>query len=103
MKKYSPEYWLAHCEYAMGHKPKIDIDTSNSIWTKNNLNKILNNKHPHGMTGTNMAKGLMKYIKIYHPERFQDIAKLMLRYIEETRTNTNPPNMVGNFYESIIE
>ncbi len=32
MEKYSPEYWLHHMKYAMGHKPKIDIDTSNAEW-----------------------------------------------------------------------
>ena len=37
MIKYSKEYWLAHYEYAMGHKPKIAIDTSDVVWTKNNI------------------------------------------------------------------
>ncbi len=34
MKKYSTEYWLTHYEFAMWHKSKLDIDTSNADWTK---------------------------------------------------------------------
>jgi hypothetical protein len=46
MKKYSTEYWLAHYEFAMGHKSKINIDTSNIDWTRNNIEKVLQNEIP---------------------------------------------------------
>ena len=52
---FTVDYWLHHYEYAMGHKPKLDEDTSNVNWTRNNLTKILNGDMPYGMTGTNGA------------------------------------------------
>ena len=52
---FTVDYWLHHYEYAMGHKPKLDEDTSNVNWTRHNLTKILNGDMPYGMTGTNGA------------------------------------------------
>ena len=37
IEKYSYEYWLHHFEYVMGYKEKLDIDTSNTQWTKRDL------------------------------------------------------------------
>ena len=102
MKKFSVDYWLRHYEYAMGKTEKIDIDTSNVDWTKNNITKILNNEMPYGMTGTNGAIALIKYSEIYHPKKVQHIAKLMLDYIESIQTFEKPLKKVHDFYQSVL-
>lgn len=100
---FTVEYWLHHYEYAMGHKPKLDEDTSNVNWTRNNLTKILNGEMPYGMTGTNGAKALIKYIKIYNPDKVQEVAKLMLEYIESIQAPERPLTKVHNYYASVID
>jgi len=103
MAGYTSEFWLAHYEFAMGHKQKIDEDTSNVNWTRSNIEKILKNKFPHGMTGTNGAIALIEYIKIYYPEKVQQVAKLMLEYIKSIKSETKPLITVQNYYESVIK
>ena len=102
MKKYSVDYWLHHYEYVMGHKNRADIDTSNADWTKNNITRILNGDMPYGMTGTNGAIALIKYLEIYHPQKIQKVAKLMLEYIESIQTPEKPLKKVHSFYESLL-
>ena len=100
---YTSEFWLSHYEYAMGHKPKVDGDTSNVDWTKKNIEKILNNEFPYGMTGTNGAIALIEYLKIYHPNRVQNIAQLMLEYIDSIKSEEKPLITVQNYYESVTK
>ena len=102
MKKYSTEYWLAHYEFAMGHKSKINIDTSNVDWTKNNIEKVLRNEIPYGMTGTNGAIVLVEYLKEYNPDKVQKVAKLMLGYIKSIQSKDKPLKKVYDYYESVI-
>lgn len=90
MKKYSQEYWLQHYEYAMGYKEKSVLDTSSAEWTKSNIDRILNNNFPHGMTGTNLIKALIKFVEIYHPKKLQDVSMLLLEYIESEQTKGTP-------------
>ncbi len=103
MKKFSVDYWLRHYEYAMGKSEKDDIDTSNVDWTKNNITRILNDEMPYGMTGTNGAIALIKYLEIYHPEKVQYITKRMLDYIESIQTPEKPLKKVHNFYKSVLD
>ena len=103
MKKYSPEYWLQHYEYAMGYKEKADIDTSNADWTKTNIIRILNKEFPHGATGTNITKAIIEYVKIYNPEQVQEVAKLMLDYFETIKTKEKPLNKVRDFILTVIK
>jgi hypothetical protein len=98
MKKYSPEYWFAHYEYAMGKKEKLDIDTSNADWTKNGLTKILNGEAPYGWTGTNGAIALVNYIEKYHPEKLNEVLKIMIEYIESIQTPEKPLKKIHNYY-----
>jgi len=101
IEKYSYEYWLHHFEYVMGYKEKLDIDTSNTQWTKRDLIKILNGKFPYGWTGLNGAKALIQFIKIYHPEKLQDTVELMIQYIEDLQLTKNKPlTTIYNFYLS---
>jgi hypothetical protein len=102
MEKYSVEYWLAHYEFAMGHKPKINIDTSNVDWTRNNIEKVLHNEIPYGMTGTKGAMALIEYLKKYHSDKVQTIAKLMLGYIKSIQSEDKPLITVHNYYQSVI-
>lgn len=102
MKRYSVEYWLAHYEFAMGHKKKIDIDTSNADWTRGNIEKVLHNKIPYGMTGTNGAIALIEYLKIYNPDKIQTVAKLMLQYIKSIQSENKPLIKIHDYYQSII-
>ena len=103
MKKYSTEYWLRHYEYAMGYKERIDIDTSNVNWTKANIKKLLNNEFPYGMTGTNITKAIIEYMKKYHPEQVQEVAKLILEYFETIKTDKVPLNKVCDFIHTVIK
>ncbi len=98
MKKYSTEYWLAHYKFAMGHKSKIDIDTSNVDWTRDNIEKVLQNEIPYGMTGTNGAIALIEYLKEYNPDKVQKVARLMLGYIESIQVEDKPLIKVHNYY-----
>ncbi len=102
MRKYSVEYWLAHTEYAMGKKDKIDIDTSNADWTRNNMERIFRNEMPYGMTGTNGAKALIQYVEKYHSEKKEEVVKLMLEYIKSIQTLEKPLTKVYNFYKSLL-
>ena len=102
-KNYTVEYWLSHYEYAMGHKPKVDGDVSNVDWTKKNIEKILNNEFPYGMTGTNGAIALIEYMKIYYPEKIHTVAQLMLEYINSIKSEKKPLKTVQNYYESVIK
>ena len=103
MKKYSIEYWLKHYEYAMGHKDKSNIDTSNAEWTKASLVKIINGEFPFGLKGYNLSKALILYIKKYHPDKIIEVSKLMMEYIEIVREKpTHLKNMYGIF-QDIIE
>ena len=106
MKKYTPEYWLHHFEYAMGYKDKLDIDTSNVDWTRGGLTKVLNGEAPYGWTGTNGAKALVEFMKIYHPDKVQDTVDLMIKYVESIQTPEKPCIKLHTFYvntKSIIE
>ncbi len=103
MKKYSTEYWLAHYEFAMGHKSKIDFDTSNIDWTRNNIQKVLQNEIPYGMTGTNGAIALIEYLKKYHPNEVLRVAKLMLGYIKSIQSKEKPLKKVHDYYVSVIQ
>jgi hypothetical protein len=98
MEKYSPEYWFAHYEYAMGKKAKLDIDTSNADWTKNGLTKILNGEAPYGWTGTSGAIALVNYIEKYHPEKLNEVLKIMIEYIESIQTPEKPLKKIHNYY-----
>jgi hypothetical protein len=102
MKKYSTEYWLQHYEYAMGDAAKSGMDTSNADWTRANLTRIFNNEFPHGMTGTNITKALIQYVKIHCPDREQEVARLMLEYFESIKTNEAPLLKVRDFIHTII-
>jgi len=102
MKKYSNEYWLHHYEYAMGYKKKIEIDTSDANWTKKNITKVLNGENPFGMTSTNGAKAFVEFIKIYYPNKMQELVKFMLGYIKSVQTTEKPFKKVYNFYLSVI-
>lgn len=102
MKLYSVDYWLHHYEYAMGHKPKLEIDTSNVDWTRSNITKALNGEIPYGMTGTNGAIALIKYVEIYNSDKVQEVAKLMLRYITSIQTSEKPLKKVHSYYESVV-
>jgi hypothetical protein len=103
MEKYSIEYWLAHTEYVMGNKDKIDIDTSNADWTRNNMERIFRNEMPYGMTGTNGAKALIQYVEKYYPEKKEDIVKLMSEYIKSLQTVERPLVKVYDFYHNLIQ
>ena len=102
MKKYSTEYWLQHYEYAMGYATKSEMDTSNADWTRANLTRIFNGEFPHGMTGTNITKALMQYVKIHHPGREQEIARLMFKYVESVKTNEASLLKVRGFIHTVI-
>jgi hypothetical protein len=102
MKKYSTEYWLRHYEYAMGHKERVNIDSSNANWTKNNLTRVLNDEYPFGMSGTNIAIALIQYLEIYQPNEIQRVSKLMLRYIESIQTPEKPLTKVHDYYLNVI-
>ncbi len=103
MKKYSQEYWLRYFEYVMGHKPKLDIDTSNATWTRGDLTKVLNGQAPYGWTGTNGAKALVQYIEIYHSKKLKEVVKLMLGYIEGIQTEDKPCIKIHNFYSTTLK
>jgi hypothetical protein len=102
MKKYSTEYWLRHYEFAMGHKERVDIDSSNANWTKNNLTRILQDEYPFGMSGINIANALIQYLEKYEPNEMQRVSKLMLRYIESIQTPEKPLRKVHEYYFSVI-
>jgi len=81
----------------MGYKEKSDSDNSNAEWTKNNIEKILDNKYPHGATGTNIIKALIKFFEIYHPTKTQNITELLIEYIDSVRTKESPLIKVSNY------
>jgi hypothetical protein len=55
------------------------------------------------MTGTNGAIALIEYFKIYHPDKVQSVAQLMLEYIDSIKSEEKPLIKVQNYYESVIK
>ena len=53
------------------------------------------------MTGTNIVKALIEYIKAYHPLKEADVTKLMLEYIESLQTKERPLKKVHDLLFSI--
>lgn len=98
---YSKDYWLKHYEYVMGHKERQEGDNSNADWTRKNLEKILSNKRPYGMTGTNGAKALIEYVEKYHPEKKVSVVNLMIAYVESIQTPATPYNRLYTYYRSL--
>lgn len=103
MKKYSTEYWLQHYEFAMEITEKSEIDTSNAKWTKTNLTRVFNNEFPYGMTGTNITEALIEYVRKHHPTREQQVARLMIEYLNAAKTDQAPLNKVRRYVNSIIK
>jgi hypothetical protein len=54
------------------------------------------------MTGTNITKALIQYVKIHRPDREQEVARLMLEYFESIQTNEAPLLKVRDFIHTII-
>ena len=86
----------------MGYAAKSEMDTSNADWTRANLTRIFNDEFPHGMTGTNITKALIQYVKIHHPDREQEVARLMLEYFESVKTNEAQLLKVRCFIHTVI-
>ncbi len=101
---YTEEYWLAHYEYSMGYSiEKPENDNSNVDWTRGNIEKVLRDEFPHGMTGTTGAKALIAYLNKYHPKRIQSVTKMMIDYIESVRTKEKPLLKLHTYYTSMLE